>query len=89
MAVDLSAITAEDDDPKKMKEQILYSIAIWLHEKFCGHNHADGCGWYYEIKNNVHDWNAYTHKTWLEWAEEMLIENELSHTPFLPKLEAN
>lgn len=54
-------------------------FAVKLHDSFCGSNHTDACGWYYEVKQipimggyaydepNA-EWNQYAHKRWLEKA---------------------
>lgn len=44
------------------------SIAVQLHDLCCQHNHTDGCGWFYEISNGIHDWGGQTHKRWLHTA---------------------
>ena len=38
--------------------------AIEMHEAMCTHNHTDGCGWFYEVSNGVHDWGG-EHARWL------------------------
>lgn len=46
---------------KNMEAQKLtptQEFAIVLHSKRCRHNHTDGCGWYYEMKDGVHLWNG-------------------------------
>lgn len=47
------------------------ALAIVIHDITCTHNHTDGCGWFYEIKKNVHDWNAATHKGYLKIANKL------------------
>lgn len=47
-------------------------FAIALHSKECIHNHTDGCGWFYEFTNKEHEWNSYTHKSYLEKANKIL-----------------
>lgn len=39
-------------------------LAIELHELLCNANHADGCGWLYEIDNGIHDWARGDHVRW-------------------------
>ena len=41
-------------------------IAIVLHDLICRHNHTDGCSWFYELKDKVHDWEKAEHKDWLK-----------------------
>lgn len=48
-------------------------LAIMLHTKLCHDNHTDRCSFYYEIKGIEDDWTAYTHKTYLEKADNMLL----------------
>jgi hypothetical protein len=42
-----------------------YKLAIALHSTFCRWNHADGCGWFYEQKDGVDDWNGQSHTPYL------------------------
>jgi hypothetical protein len=57
---------------KKQKEDFetapVKELAIALHKKMCRYNHTDGCGWEYEVRNNVHDWTGSSHRTWLDQA---------------------
>lgn len=41
-----------------------HNLAIEMHEALCVHNHTEGCGWHYEIKNGVHSWGG-DHARWL------------------------
>jgi hypothetical protein len=42
-------------------------IALMLHSQFCGFNHTDGCGWYYEYKDGSKDnWDGHAHRRWLD-----------------------
>jgi hypothetical protein len=45
-----------------------YQLAKTLHSIFCTHNHTDGCGWFYEMKNKQDDWLAHTHGEYLQKA---------------------
>ena len=47
-------------------------LAVFLHSKLCHYNHVEECGWSYEIKNGVHNWNGCDHKRYLEKAKKML-----------------
>lgn len=47
-------------------------LAMFLHTKHCHYNHTDGCSWFYDINDGLHDWNAYAHKDWLQKAQEIL-----------------
>lgn len=55
-------------------------LAIFLHSS-CRHNHTDGCGFYYEISNNEHNWSGYAHADYLRKAEKLISE--------FPKLSIN
>lgn len=67
-----------ETEMNKIQQQIeeLYSedkkLAIFLHSKHCHHNHTDGCSWFYDINDGLHDWNAYSHKDWLQKAQGIL-----------------
>lgn len=39
-------------------------LAVELHELLCHANHADGCGWHYEINKGIHDWARGDHARW-------------------------
>lgn len=56
--------------------------AIKLHDTVCRFNHTDGCGWFYDIKDGVHNWSGFEHKVNLEKVAkirklfpELVIEN--------------
>ena len=49
-----------------------HDLADLLHEKMCHYNHADGCGWHYEMKNGHHDWSGNAHHEYLKKAQRML-----------------
>lgn len=55
----------------------LEKVAILLHDRNCHHNHTDGCGWQYAVRNGIHDWNEFAHKEYLKKAQEIieLVEN--------------
>lgn len=63
------------EDKKRILEAEFYSqtseeekaIATFLHKKYCGYNHTDGCGWYY----NVNDWGEFAHEEFLKIAREL------------------
>ena len=42
-------------------------LAVQMHEAMCHHNHADGCGWHYEIQSGtkIHNWSGSAHEHWL------------------------
>ena len=48
-------------------------LAIVMHDALCTHNHTDGCGWHYEIKDGViTTWGPNsTHGHWHEKARRM------------------
>ena len=41
-------------------------LAIHYHATRCHANHIDQCGWTYEIRVSVHDWNASSHYGWFQ-----------------------
>lgn len=47
-------------------------LAIELHGLLCHANHADGCGWHYEINNGIHDWSRGDHVRWKSKARSSL-----------------
>ena len=57
-------------------------LAIELHERMCHVNHTDGCCWYYAVTNGRHDWNNYSHRTWLAHAQRVI--NRLECEPVTP-----
>ena len=48
------------------------NLAIMLHKRYCKWNHTDGCGWYYEIIEGRHKWEASEHAKWLRKAQAIL-----------------
>lgn len=54
----------DNNDPLKQ-------LAIQLHNSLCRYNHTDGCGWYYEVSNERHNWNGCSHENWLNKAREV------------------
>lgn len=50
----------------------IHKVAIYLHDNFCSGNHTDGCGWGYEICDDIHDWKAFAHTSWLRFAEQFV-----------------
>jgi hypothetical protein len=60
----------EDEAAKQLTPD--QKLAIQLHDALCHHNHTDGCGWHYEIKNKVHEWSrGSTHDGWLSRARKI------------------
>lgn len=52
-----------------------HKMAIVLHKRLCHHDHTEGCDWYYDIKNGVHDWNSRhygSHAEYLQKAEKVI-----------------
>ena len=43
-------------------------LAITLHELLCHANHTDGCGWFYDIKDGIHNWNSDGHARYMHKA---------------------
>lgn len=56
-------------------------IAIGLHDILCRHNHTDGCSWYHEVKEDVHDWTRSEHEDWLKKGvrlEDYIIDHDIT-----------
>lgn len=47
-------------------------VAILIHGRLCNHNHTDGCGWYYEVKNDIHDFAGSTHSYYVKKADKVI-----------------
>ena len=50
-------------------------LAIELHKKLCRWTHTDGCGWYYEMKDGIHEWDGgqySAHREWLKKAQKVI-----------------
>ena len=70
----IEEIAGKQRELKKIEDELIKlealkpheRIAVGLHDILCRHNHTDGCGWYYEVKDGVHEWNKTTHKDWLK-----------------------
>jgi len=52
-------------------------LAVLLHSKFCRHNHTDGCGWFYEIDDGIHNWERNAHREYLEKARSLFQKTGL------------
>jgi len=48
-----------------------------MHNRLCRWNHTDGCGWHYEVKDGIHDWNSHDHARWLRNANLVMRSVEL------------
>lgn len=59
-----------------------HHLAIALHQRLCRWNHTDGCGWHYEIKNGIHNWNDHAHVQWLRNAN--LVMQRVERDPVTP-----
>ena len=46
-------------------------LAKELHGMLCRWNHTDGCGWFYEMKNNEDDWTGHAHGEYLGRAQKL------------------
>ena len=54
----------------------IYQLAIELHNVLCRANHIDDCGWFYEKKNRIDDWNGHSHRQYLKKAEAITKQAE-------------
>lgn len=59
----IADLEAEDAAIKAMTPE--QQLALTLHNKLCRWNHTDGCGWFYEMKNGIDDWNRSAHGEYL------------------------
>jgi len=59
-----------------------HHLAIAMHERLCRWNHTDGCGWHYEIKNGIHNWDSSSHRFWLQKAH--LVMRRVEMDPVTP-----
>ena len=41
-------------------------LAVTLHDMLCQHNHTDGCGWYYDIRQGIDDWSGSEHGAYMQ-----------------------
>jgi len=58
----------------------LKALAIRAHDTLCRWNHTDGCGWGYEKRDSVHDWNGWAHARWLRHLDEV-VSGTSQHRP--------
>lgn len=58
----------------ELGDKELKNLAIYLHDKYCRWNHADGCSWHYAIDRETgnHDWSDYAHKEYLDKARDLV-----------------
>ncbi len=60
------------DHESAMEHGDVRAVAIALHGALCTSNHTDQCGWFYGVKNGVHNWDEWTHKHYVEKAEKFI-----------------
>ena len=60
-------------------------LAIVLHGILCHWNHTDGCGFEYEIRDGIHQWDNASHKPYLEKSRK-LIRFAIKHNVKVKKL---
>lgn len=75
----IQKLEAELQDAKAAESALIQQgfaaqLAVEIHNGTCGWNHTDGCSWYYEIKDGVHDWGAFAHDRALQRAKEIIQE---------------
>jgi hypothetical protein len=51
-------------------------LAEELHNIQCHWNHTDGCDWYYEISDNIVNWDGQAHGEYLKRARRMICACE-------------
>lgn len=69
-----SEIAVLETEKRSEARAKLHSLASWLHEVFCQHNHTDGCEWGYETSNGEHNWKGSGHIRWIDIAEKLMTE---------------
>lgn len=70
-AEEAARIALEELEEVKRAEATLtpeQMLAIEIHNINCHYEHTETCGWFYEIRNKVHNWDDWTHKRYLEKA---------------------
>lgn len=60
---------------KDISEAAIKEFAAKLHDQECRHNHTDGCGWWYETKDDR--WSGWAHASWLKKANSIIKEFKL------------
>lgn len=55
-------------------------LAIDLHKKLCNWDHTEGCSWYYEIRDGIHDWRGSEHSRWFSKAQTLLAAGHSRET---------
>lgn len=65
-------VAAKEQLKKAKLESPDKQLAKELHNMLCYWNHTDGCGWFYEFKDNQHDWTAYAHGQYLLKAQNLI-----------------
>lgn len=63
LQAEMERLDKQQRELEAMRPEAKFAIA--LHSCLCRWNHTDGCGWHYEIRDGVHDWNAHAHSTYL------------------------
>lgn len=53
-------------------------VAVTMHDLMCFHDHNEGCGWLYEMRDGRHDFRGSAHQHWLKRATTVI--NRLSAT---------
>lgn len=68
--VELDKLQCQLNEAKS--ESLEIQLAKQLHSMVCSWNHTEGCGWYYESKNGVEDWNGHVHGEYLKRARILI-----------------
>ncbi|MFA5407283.1 MAG: hypothetical protein WC343_00760 [Bacilli bacterium] len=66
----LEKLYAERDELEKMTPR--QRLAVYIHEKTCHHDHIETCAWFYEIDEDGHNWDGFSHKRMLTVADTLL-----------------
>lgn len=67
----------EKEEKKLLQQSPEAQLAIALHGALCHHNHTDGCGWYYAIKDGLPTWEEYSQQEYLKRAHNLLNKTGL------------
>lgn len=70
----------------KENVKTVFDLAEYIHSKACRQNHADGCGWFYELeRSNTKGWLGSEHLAYLHKANKLM---ELFPLQFKSAIEA-
>lgn len=65
---------AYDNEQRTLRDNPEHWVGEQLHSLQCRSSHEDQCGWFYEIRDGVHDWNGSTHGCYLTNAKIFVVK---------------